>query len=172
VIIRRNSPQLFNLGHNRKAALHDGRVQFIDVKLTLPENINSESLALLEDALDAQTLFPLISRDEMREQIGDNSTNSILDSNTHLETLLSDWVLVDSEYQTMFQEAYPKDLSFNSCHMVHAIGRFIKNKFNVRKTVYDRYLIGDESALTENQTKGFQLFMTKADCIKCHSGGN
>ncbi len=37
-------------------------------------------------------------------------------------------------------------------------------------TPLDRYLAGDESALTEQQLRGMDLFNGKAGCIQCHNG--
>ncbi len=39
-----------------------------------------------------------------------------------------------------------------------------------RDTPLDRYLLGDESALTEQQLRGKALFEGKAGCIRCHNG--
>ncbi len=40
----------------------------------------------------------------------------------------------------------------------------------VNDTPVDRYLAGDESALTEEQIAGMELFNGKAGCIQCHNG--
>ncbi len=37
-------------------------------------------------------------------------------------------------------------------------------------TPFDFYLRGDESALTEEQVRGLELFQGKAGCIQCHNG--
>ncbi len=39
-----------------------------------------------------------------------------------------------------------------------------------RDTPLDKYLLGDKSALTEQQVKGMALFNGKAGCIQCHNG--
>ncbi len=39
-----------------------------------------------------------------------------------------------------------------------------------RDTPLDRYLLGDETALSEEQIRGKQLFEGKAGCIQCHNG--
>lgn len=40
----------------------------------------------------------------------------------------------------------------------------------VNDTPIDKYLAGDESALTEEQLAGMELFNGKAGCIQCHNG--
>ena len=37
-------------------------------------------------------------------------------------------------------------------------------------TRFDRWIAGDEQALTRNEIAGFRLFTGKAGCAKCHSG--
>jgi len=39
-----------------------------------------------------------------------------------------------------------------------------------RDTPLDRYLLGDETALTEQQVRGEALFEGKAGCLQCHNG--
>jgi len=39
-------------------------------------------------------------------------------------------------------------------------------------SLYDKYLDGDTSVFNEKQKKGFELFITKANCITCHKGVN
>src|SRR5262249_61555333 len=38
------------------------------------------------------------------------------------------------------------------------------------ETRFDRWIAGDEHALTQNEVTGFRLFTSKAGCVKCHSG--
>ncbi|MCE9682500.1 cytochrome-c peroxidase [Halomonas alkalisoli] len=38
------------------------------------------------------------------------------------------------------------------------------------KVPFDRYMNGDESALSESQLRGMELFEGKANCVACHSG--
>lgn len=37
---------------------------------------------------------------------------------------------------------------------------------------FDRYMMGDEHAMSESAKRGMILFNTKAECIKCHNGPN
>ncbi|MFQ5706240.1 MAG: cytochrome-c peroxidase, partial [bacterium] len=39
-----------------------------------------------------------------------------------------------------------------------------------RYSPYDRYVNGDDNALSEVQKQGLELFFTKAQCVECHSG--
>lgn len=38
------------------------------------------------------------------------------------------------------------------------------------ESAFDRFLAGDQSALTDEQLKGLHLFRTKARCMTCHNG--
>ena len=37
---------------------------------------------------------------------------------------------------------------------------------------FDRWIGGDETAISESAKRGFALFNTKANCVRCHSGWN
>ncbi|MFQ5707117.1 MAG: cytochrome-c peroxidase [bacterium] len=39
-----------------------------------------------------------------------------------------------------------------------------------RDTPFDKYMLGDKSALSEDAVKGLALFKGKANCIQCHNG--
>lgn len=51
----------------------------------------------------------------------------------------------------------------------HAIAAFERTLI-VNDTPVDKYLAGDETALTEEQIAGMELFTGKAGCIQCHNG--
>jgi cytochrome c peroxidase len=171
-VIRRNSPALFNLGHNQRFAFYDGRVSFIDGKLKTPTDLNEDIKLELIDALDAQTLFPLLSRDEMRGNIGGNEAANITNDNSYLDHLLSNRVLNQADYLHLFKTAYPDKVTFNPGHMGHALGRFIQVKYQVKNTPYDQYLEGRNSALSASAKRGFDVFLNKGKCVQCHNGVN
>jgi cytochrome c peroxidase len=171
-VIRRNSQSLFNLGQNQKFAFHDGRVQFINGNFILPEDLSQDVTTKFKDALDAQTIFPVLSREEMRGDVADNSLSAITNAEEYLEQIIEQRLLTQDEYILAFKEAYPTDDSYTAGHLGRAMGSFIRNSFNVVDTNYDRYLKGDDTALTASQKNGFRIFLTKGQCIQCHNGVN
>jgi len=171
--IRRHSPQLFNLGQeNQVFSFYDGRVQLINGNLTTPVNLETEITQNFDKVIDAQAIFPLVSNEEM---LGTNGSNDIATSNDEKvvwANIIAKRILTNDDYVSMFNSAYPQATTINIGHVGNAIGTFIKNKFIVTNTPYDRYLLGDSQALSENQKNGLITFLTRGQCIQCHSGPN
>jgi cytochrome c peroxidase len=71
-------------------------------------------------------------------------------------------------YEAMFKAAFPNDkdpITYDNVAL--AIGAFERGL--VTPAPWDRYLAGNESALTEAQKKGFNTYMD-VGCATCHSG--
>ena len=171
--IRRHSPQLFNLGQDeQEMAFYDGRVQMRNDILTTPVPISANISTLLTSALDAQTIFPLLSNDEMLGQLNSNDLATSSDNHTIWDNIMSRRVLIDTDYLTLLQSAYPTTQTYNIGHIGRALGEFIKNEFLVSNTPYDKYILGDTSALNLSQKRGLEVFLTRGQCIQCHSGPN
>ncbi len=79
----------------------------------------------------------------------------------------------DAMYVEMFREAFPESNSGASINkIIFALASFVRTMISAGSP-YDRYLMGDRSALTERQIKGFQLFNgEKFECFHCHGGIN
>jgi cytochrome c peroxidase len=75
------------------------------------------------------------------------------------------------EYRGLFQAAYPgtrfEDMTF--AHASNAIGGFIVSAYSFSNTPWDRFLAGDDAALTVRQLEGAQTFLT-LKCSICHTG--
>jgi cytochrome c peroxidase len=72
------------------------------------------------------------------------------------------------EYVTMFERAFgPGDPAFGK--ILNAVSAFVRTLVS-RNVPFDRYLGGDQSALTEEAKRGLALFTGKANCVQCHSG--
>jgi cytochrome c peroxidase len=75
------------------------------------------------------------------------------------------------QYRELFADAYPgmrfEDLTF--AHAANAIGGFIVDKLTFDNTPWDRFLAGDDRALTKDQLDGAQTFLT-LKCSICHNG--
>jgi cytochrome c peroxidase len=73
------------------------------------------------------------------------------------------------EYVELFKKAFPgeKDpVTFEN--VVKAIAAF-ERTLNTPNSPFQRYLLGDDSALTKEQKEGMKLFV-KYGCIACHNG--
>ena len=72
------------------------------------------------------------------------------------------------EYVALFKEAFPKNqnpVSFDN--MAFAIGAFERGLITPSR--WDRFLSGDESALSDDEKTGFNRFVA-AGCATCHNG--
>jgi len=72
------------------------------------------------------------------------------------------------EYTTLFSKAFPNDenpISYKN--LKKAIGAFERELVTPSK--FDKYMLGDDKALSDKEKKGLQTFIN-AGCITCHSG--
>ena len=180
-LIPRNSPEVFNRGDSAWTTMFwDSRVSSDGTTLTTPAGANLPPG--LTNVLSAQAMFPVTSRDEMRGAAGDtdvygqhNALADIADDNLPemWETLMKR-LLAIPEYQQMFQQAYPDvppdQLGFE--HAANAIGAFEAEAFAHNDSAWDRYVGGDNNALTESAKRGATLFHGAGNCAACHSGNH
>jgi cytochrome c peroxidase len=80
------------------------------------------------------------------------------------------------EYFTRFRGAFieealqfPDESIINEDTYGRAIAAY-ERELVTRNSPYDRYVNGDQNALTQVQKKGLELFFTKAKCSDCHNG--
>jgi cytochrome c peroxidase len=135
----------------------------------------------LDNLLAAQAMFPVTSRDEMRGRWGDKD---IFGGKNEL-AMVPDWevtaiwetlmerLLVIPGYVEMFKAAYPElpegELGFQ--HAANALAAYQAVVFTFEDSPWDRYIRGDDSALSDQQKRGAALFYGEAGCAECHSGG-
>lgn len=72
------------------------------------------------------------------------------------------------EYLARFAKALP-DRAVNIDAIVTAIAVY-ERTFEPGPAPFDRWIEGDESAISESAKRGFVLFNTSANCATCHSG--
>jgi cytochrome c peroxidase len=180
VFIPRHAPELFNRGAAAWQTLFwDGRLSGTPERGfsspagdQLPEH--------LESILAAQAMFPVTSRDEMRGRPGDedifgapNELALIDDADfTGIWDGLMVRLLNITEYVRLFNAAYPgiptDELGFE--YGAQAIAAFEIESFTLQASPWDRYLGGNELALTDPAKRGALLFYGQAGCSRCHSG--
>jgi cytochrome c peroxidase len=73
-------------------------------------------------------------------------------------------------YNTLFQEAFGEDNPMTADNAVKAIASYERTLITPNSP-YDRYVKGDEKALTEQQVRGMKTF-AEAGCSACHMGAN
>ena len=178
-LVPRNAPELFNRGSPEwNTMFWDGRVASDIYHLDTPAE------ALLPDGLNgvlaAQALFPPTSRDEMRGNDGDldvfGQVNELAqiddDSAIKIWNAIMQRLAAIPAYEPLFAAAYP-DLPADErtiAHVGNAIAAYEIAAFTFDDAPWDRYMAGNEDALSAEDKRGALLFYGKAGCSQCHSG--
>ena len=122
--------------------------------------------------VSALPMFPVLSRVEMRGTSG-NELAAVPDSLPRRTwAFLMQRLGTIPAYRTMFEAAYPGQ-TFATMDFVHAgnaIGGWITDVFSFTNTPWDLLLAGNDDALTEQQLRGAEAFLTTAKCSQCHAG--
>lgn len=157
--VPRNSPTVFNTAFNLDST----------GKLTPFGTMFWDGRA---KGLEAQAVKPPTSREEMKGDVF--SPNNVI-------TLLCSKMDKVPEYIRLFKKAFPDEAKaieakgdqfiISKVMLGKALAAF-QRELVTRNTPYDRFVQGDNNALTENQKKGLRLFFTKAKCNTCHNGPN
>lgn len=173
-VIGRQAPPLFNLAQ-QDGMFWDSRVEIRNGNLVTPagDQITPEMEAVFDfGVVSAQAMFPVTSPAEMRGLPGENELGDIAD-----DDLTAIWEGLMArlgdipEYVTMFEAAYPgtdfDDMSF--AHAANAIAGFEIAAFTFNDSPWQRFLRGDQNALTPAQEQGRQEF-NRSNCDRCHQG--
>lgn len=73
-------------------------------------------------------------------------------------------------YVELFKEAYP-DENLTKETLAKAIASFERTIVS-GEAPFDRYIKGDENAISKDAKEGFELFKGRANCAECHDGFN
>jgi cytochrome c peroxidase len=172
--IPRNAPPAFNL-FALKPLFWDGRVVVDDRgKPVTPagQRVNPHMSDAFEfGALSALPLFPVLSREEMRGTTG-NELAAISDKQTQqVWNGLMDRLGRIREYRRMFEAAYPgkRFAEMNFGHASNAIAGFLIDRLAFNDSPWDRFLAGDDAAMSDVQLRGARNFLA-ARCSICHNG--
>jgi cytochrome c peroxidase len=104
--------------------------------------------------LEEQALGPMLSSAEMN-----NSVEKIVETLSQL-----------SGYTERFAQAYPGE-GITGSSISKAIAAYERTVIS-GEAPFDRWVAGDEAAISQQAKHGFVLFNTKAQCASCHSGWN
>jgi cytochrome c peroxidase len=174
VFIPRNAPPLFNL-FALQPLFWDGRV-FQDATgafhTPVGSALTSSMISVFEfGTLSAIGLFPVLSRSEMRADAGNELAAISDDHPEQVWSALMNRLGGIREYRRMFQDAYPgqkfENMSF--AHASNALAGFFTARLTFNNSPWDRFLAGNDRALTATQLQGAKNFMT-ARCSICHNG--
>jgi cytochrome c peroxidase len=116
-------------------------------------------------------MFPVLSHEEMRGA-GGNELAALSDKQAQqIWRGLMDRLGRIREYRRMFEAAYPgrRFAQMNFAHAGNAMAGFFIDRLSFNDSPWDRFLAGDDNAMTEAQLRGAKDFMS-ARCSVCHNG--
>lgn len=177
--IPRNAPALFNLGIRDLTVLfHDGRIA---VDATRPGGLRTpleaDMTAGFASLLSAQTMFPVLSPDEMAGHYAESDVakavrQGVLTGPGGAWDIIARRVAAIPAYAQMFRDVYPHvtgpdDIAFTD--ISNAVAAFMELEWRSDKAPFDAVLRG-EATLPEPAATGMDLFYGRAGCGTCHSG--
>lgn len=174
LFIPRNAPPLFNLGA-LTSLFWDGRVTTDGpggFHTPAGAELTPDMTRVFEfGPISALPLFPVLSREEMRAFTG-NELAAIPDAEMR-KVWAALMVRLGNipEYRVMFMAAYPgvkfDDMTF--AHASNAIGGFLIDQLQANRSPWDRFLAGQDDALSNAELVGARDFMSLR-CSICHNG--
>lgn len=177
--IPRNAPALFNLGaHEFTALFHDGRIAIDPTRPSgLRTPLDDDMATGFASLLSAQTMFPVLSADEMAGHYSENDVakavrQGVLTGPGGAWDIIARRVAGLDAYEDRFRAVYPHvqtadDIDFTD--ISNAIAVFMEFEWRSDTAPFDAYL-RDQTALPEPAMDGMALFYGDAGCASCHSG--
>lgn len=177
--IPRNSPALFNLGaHDFTVLFHDGR---LEADASLPGGIrtpmDADMVVGFASILSAQTMFPVLSRDEMAGSHNENEIGKLvrqgrITGNGGAWDALARRVADIPEYASSFAAIYPHldtstDIAFTD--ISNAIAAFVSYEWRSDTSKFDDVLRGTNQ-FSGQEKMGLEVFYAEGGCADCHSG--
>lgn len=172
--IPRNAPSLFNLSAAH-SLFWDGRVAddgHGGVTTPAGAQITPGMQRAFEfGPVSALAMFPVTNRAEMRAVNGNELAEIADGDNPAIWRALMKRLGAIPEYRELFRDAYPgkrfDELTF--AHASNAIAAFFVQRLTFNNSPWDRFLAGDDRALSERQLAGAKTFLT-LKCSICHNG--
>jgi cytochrome c peroxidase len=174
--IPRNAPALFNLGAREFSVMfHDGRVQ---ADPAAAFGVRMPAMADLErpvpSVLAAQAMMPVTSHDEMAGQDDENEIALAAGAKRFsgaggVWDMLCKRVEAIPAYADRFRQVIG-DRPLHFTDVARALAEFETFEFRSIDSPFDRFLRGEDGALSEAERAGMTLFYGKANCAACHSG--
>ena len=177
--VPRNAQALFNLGAREFTVLfHDGR---IEVDPSRPSGfrtpLEGDMPAGFASLLAAQTMFPVISPDEMAGHYSENDVSRAVRLGRFTGAdgawaLISGRVAAIPAYREMFEAVYPEIAAgrpIDFADVSNAIAAFMAFEWRSDDSPFDAALAGG-APLEGAAAEGMALFYGEAGCSGCHGG--
>jgi cytochrome c peroxidase len=178
--VPRNAPSLLNQGLGFFYMFWDGRLNEeggpgrfkTPTGVVMPGGLNN--------LLAAQAMLPVLNRAEMRGVVGDrdvtgspNELAAISDANaSEIWKATMTRLMAVQAYQAKFSAAYPgtPTAAMGFQHAANAIAAFEMDALTRTNSPFDKFLSGNDRAMSNEEKRGALLFFGKARCSTCHSG--
>lgn len=176
--IPRNAPALFNLGaHEFTVLFHDGRLERDETRPSgIRSPIEDDMVSGFSGVLSAQTMFPVLSGDEMAGHYSENEIaravrQGIITGPDGAWSLLTARVAALPDYADRFDAALPAlaDRPLDFTDISNAIAAFMAWEWRADDSPFDQFLRG-EAELDAQADAGRELFYGQAGCADCHAG--
>jgi len=177
--IPRNAPGLFNLGAIEFTRLFDdGR---IEADAARPSGIRTpmddEMVTGFASVLSAQTMFPVLSPDEMAGHYSENDVSKAVRSGRITGAggawqIIAERVAAIPEYRTQFGSVYGEIAAGRAIAFTdisNAIAAFVAAEWRADESPFDTFL-REGAPLSPEAADGMALFYGEAGCSACHSG--
>ena len=138
-----------------------------------PQNFSS--------ALAAFGILPITPDQEMRgfpgqlDVFGQPNPLGDLTNSDFLEIweLVTARITDNSAYDALLANAFPgiPESELDISNLSEAMGAFMTVAFTALNSPFDKYLAGDNSAMSDSAKRGAILFYGRANCVDCHAGG-
>ena len=177
--VPRNAQSLFNLGAKQiRILFHDGRIEVDESRPSgLRTPLEEEMVTGFASIVSAQTMFPVLSGDEMAGHYSENEISEAVRQGTLTGDggawdLISKRVTLIPEYADQFMKIYdhitkPSEIEFTD--ISNAVAAFMEFEWRSDTSPYDAVLSGQHT-LPRLADKGLKLFYGEAGCVSCHSG--
>ncbi len=177
--IPRNAPALFNLGaHEFTVLFHDGRIEVDPARPSgLRTPLGDDMSQGFASLLSAQTMFPVLSPDEMAGHYNENDVaravrQGLITGEGGAWDIIARRVADIPAYAEDFAAVYPhidtpQDIRFTD--ISDAIAVFMEHEWRSDTSPFDAYLRGTGD-LPADARAGMALFYGEAGCATCHSG--
>lgn len=173
--IPRNAPALFNLGAGSFSRMfHDGRLE-ADASRSdgMRTPLGQDMVSGFESVLSAQSMFPVLSGDEMAGHYSENDVSQavrlgMLTGPDGAWSLLSARVAAVPEYSDAFAQVIG-DRAIAFSDISNMIAAFIAFEWRADDSPFDQFL-RDEAPMPADAADGMALFYGKANCAACHAG--
>lgn len=170
----RNAPPIFNL-HAMNTFFWDGRVENLPgghIRTPAGNVLTAQQESVAEfGAISLLGMFPVTARDEMRGFGNENELSRVTDGDfQEIWKRLMNRLRAIPKYKKLFEDAYPgtrfENMTF--AHASNAIGGFIVARFEANDSPWDKFLRGNDNAMSFEALKGAEIFTRT--CVNCHGG--